>query len=161
LTEDEVNQEYGSQSAELNGPRHWVLDPIEGSGSSATGESFTFGGIDTLLRGVLTTPANQPTVGNQFYVPNEVQRETVFHYDAGKPIFELIDPSGNVYVMQSYAQIADPTLTIKQLPQLDSKLTLPTGWSYSSETLTEDLALNSNGVAHVVNDNLYNSYQRK
>src|SRR5262245_47035154 len=66
LSEDEVNQEYGSQSAELNGPRHWVLDSIDGSGSSTTGEAFTFGGIETLLRGTLTTPANQPTVGNQF-----------------------------------------------------------------------------------------------
>src|SRR5437764_29723 len=28
LTEDEVNKEYGSQSAKLNGPRHWVIDSL-------------------------------------------------------------------------------------------------------------------------------------
>ena len=161
LTEDEVNQEYGSQSAKLNGPRHWVLDQIEASGASTTGETFTFGGIDTLLRGTLSTPANQATVGDQFYVPSQVERTTVWHYDAGKAIFQLTDPSGNVYVMQSYAQIADPALTMKQLPDLADKLALPTGWTYSSETLTEDLELNSDGLAVVVNDNLYNSYQRK
>ena len=53
LTEDQVNQEFGSQQAKLNGPRHWVLDSIQGSGSSTTGQTFTFGGIDTSLRGTL------------------------------------------------------------------------------------------------------------
>jgi hypothetical protein len=38
---------------------------------------------------------------------------------------------------------------------------LPEGWTYTSETLTEDLLLNSNGLATVVNDNLYNSYQKR
>lgn len=37
---------------------------------------------------------------------------------------------------------------------------LPTGWSYSTKTLTSTLELNSNGLAYVVNDNLDDSYQR-
>jgi hypothetical protein len=80
LTEQEVNQEYGSQSAQLNGPRHWVMDNIVGSGSSTTGKTFTFGGIQMQLRGTLTTPAGTPTVGNQFFTPNKVSRSTVFTY---------------------------------------------------------------------------------
>jgi hypothetical protein len=162
LTEAEVNQEYGSQSAQLNGPRHFVMDNIVGSGSSTTGKTFTFGGIQTQLRGTLTTPVGTPTVGNQFYVPNQVQRDTVFTYDAGKPIFELIAPNGDVYVMQSYAQIVDKTLTYKQLSGLSSKLKLPSGWTYTTKTLQQDLKLDttSTGVAYVVNDNLADSYQR-
>jgi hypothetical protein len=161
LTEDKVNQEFGSQSAKLNGPRHWVLDSIQASGSSQTGQTFTFGGIEMGLRATLTTPAGTPTVGDQFYVPNYVQRDTVWIYDAGKPIYELTDPQGNVYVMQSYAQIADRTLTIEQLPDLASKLTLPQGWGYKTETPSTELDLASNGLATVVNDNLYNSYQQR
>ena len=161
LTEDEVNEEFGSNSAQLNGPRHWVLDDIHGSGSSTSGDTYTFGGIEMNLRATLNTPAGQPTVGDQFYVPNEVARDTIFTYEAGKPIFQLTDPAGNVYVMQSYAQIADQTLTMRQLPDLADMLELPMGWTYSSETLTEDLALDSNGLATVVNDNLYNSYQKR
>jgi hypothetical protein len=159
LTEAEVNQEFGSQSAKLNGPRHFVIDEAQETGPTPSSQTFTFGGIDMGLRATLTTPAGQPTVGDQFYVPNEVQRSTIWTYKAGKPIFELVGPDGSVYVMQSYAQIADKKLTIKQLPNLASKLTLPAGWSYKSETPTQDLALNSNGLATVVNDNLYNSYQ--
>ena len=86
LTEAEVNQEFGSQSAELNGPRHFVMDSISASGESTTGQTFTFGGIEMSLRATLTTPAGQPTVGQQFYVPNEVQRVTTFTYKAGRPI---------------------------------------------------------------------------
>ena len=162
LTEDKVNKEFGSQSAQLNGPRHWVMDSIVGSGSSTSGKTFTFGGIETQLRGTLQTSAGTPTVGSQFYVPNQVMRSTVFTYDAGKPIFELTAPNGDVYVMQSYSQIVDKTLTYNQLPSLASKLQLPSGWSYSTKTLQQELRLDttSTGVAYVVNDNLADSYQR-
>ena len=161
LTEDRVNREFGSQSAKLNGPRHFVLDGIQVSGSSQTGQTFTFGGIEMGLRATLIIPVGTPTVGNEFYTPNQVQRDTIWIYDAGKPIFELTDPQGNVYVMQSYAQFADRTLTIEQLPNLASKLELPQGWGYKTETLSSELDLSSNGRATVVNDNLYNSYQKR
>jgi hypothetical protein len=161
LTEDRVNREFGSQSAKLNGPRHFVMDGIQASGSSKTGQTFTFGSIEMGLRATLTTPAGQPTVGDQFYTPNQVQRDTTWIYHAGKPIFELTDPQGNVYIMQSYAQIADRTLTFEQLQGLASKLKLPPGWGYKTETPSAELDLSSNGMATVVNDDLYNSYQKR
>jgi len=162
LSENEVNKEFGSQSAQLNGPRHFVMDGILASGSTANGKTFTFGGIEMQLRATLQTSAGTPTVGNQFYVPNQVMRSTVFIYNAGQPVFELTAPNGDVYVMQSYAQIVDKTLTYKQLPSLASKLQLPSGWSYSTKTLQQELRLDttSTGVAYVVNDNLADSYQR-
>ena len=162
LSENEVNKEFGSQSAQLNGPRHFVMDGILASGSTANGKTFTFGGIEMQLRATLQTSAGTPTVGNQFYVPNQVTRSTVFTYNAGKLIFELIAPNGDVYVMQSYAQIVDKTLTYKQLSSLASKLQLPSGWTYTTKTLQQDLKLDttSTGVAYVVNDNLADSYQR-
>ncbi|WP_051978368.1 hypothetical protein [Edaphobacter aggregans] len=159
ITEGEVNREFGSQSAQLNGPRHWVMDEIQASGSTTTGETFTFGTIEMGLRGIIVTPTGTPTVGNQFYVPNQVQRDTIFVYKAGQPIFILTDPLGNEYVMQSYAQIVDTTLMYKDLPNLASELRLPSGWQFSTRTLTQDLQMNSNGLAIVVNDDLANSYQ--
>jgi hypothetical protein len=159
LTEAEVNQEFGSQFAQLNGPRHWVMDEIQGSGNSTTGATFTFGTIEMGLRATIVTPTGTPTVGNQFYLPNQVQRDTIWIYKAGTPIFILTDPGGNEYVMQSYAQIVDPTLSYKDLPNLASQLSLPPGWQYSTRTLSQDLQMNSNGLATVVNDDLANSYQ--
>ena len=159
ITLGSVNREFGSQSAQLNGPRHWVMDEIIGSGSSTTGETFTFGKIEMGLRATLVTPTGTPTVGNQFYVPMQVHRDTIWVYKAGQPVFILTDPDGNAYVMQSYAQIVEPTLTYRDLPDLASELSLPPGWHYSTQTLTEDLQLNSNGLATIINDDLANSYQ--
>ena len=161
LTVDEVNEEYGSESAKLNGPRYWVLDELVGSGSSNTGETFTFGGIETALRATVDTKVGEETVGDDFYAPNQVTRDTVYTYDAGKPVYELTSPEGDVYVMQSYAQIEDKDLTIDDLASLGSKLALPEGWTYTTRTLTEDLVLDSGGLAYVINDDLYNSYQRR
>jgi len=135
------------------------MDEIQASGDSTTGETFTFGTIEMGLRATLVTPTGTPTVGDQFYVPNQVQRDTIFVYKAGKPIFILTDPDGNEYVMQSYAQIVETTLMYKDLRNLASELSLPPGWQYSTRTLTQDLQMNSNGLATVVNDDLANSYQ--
>lgn len=97
LTEQEVNSAYGSQSAKLNGPRHFVMDEIQSlGGTSSSTKTFTFGGIEFGLKATLTTPAGQPTVGDQFYAPNEVSRDTIFTYHAGKPAFELTGPDGSV-----------------------------------------------------------------
>ena len=160
LTEDEANQEFGSQSAQLNGPRHWMMDTLEGTGSSNTGQTFTFGGIEMSLRGTIVTPVGTPTVGQQFYVPNTVQRQTVYTFQARQPIYELIDPDHNVYVMQSYAQIVDPELTIDQLPALGHILSLPAGWRYRQQRPRHSIQIIATGIAHVINDNLADSYQR-
>src|ERR1051325_7066866 len=81
LTVDRVNREFGSQSAKLNGPRHWVMDDMKASGSSMTGKTFTFGGIEMGLRATLTTQAGQPTVGDQRYAPNAARRDRARGHD--------------------------------------------------------------------------------
>ena len=160
LSEDQVDQEYGSQSAKLNGPRHWMMDTLDATGSSGTGKTFTFGGIEMLLRGTLVTSVGAPTVGDQFYSPNTVQRQTVYTFDGGQPMYELIDPDKHVYVMQSYSQIVDPKLNINQLPALGHVLSLPQGWRYRERKPRHSIQLIATGVAYVVNDNLADSYQR-
>jgi len=165
LTEDTVNQEYGSQSAQLNGPRHWVIDqaqqPAAPAPTDGAASSFTFGGIEMGLRAQLTTAVGAPVVGNQYYVVNTVGRNTVWVYLKGTTIYELTDPDKNVYVMQSYSTQLNPALTLQELPTLAQTLTLPAGWTFSSETLTEQLNLVTGGTAYVVNDNFVNSYQKR
>lgn len=161
LTEQEVNEAYGSVSAKLNGPRYWVMDQLVGFGSTSAGGRFTFGGIEMGLRASVDTELREGTVGDEVYVPNEVQRETVYTYRAGQPVYELTSPEGDVYIMQSYAQVVDKTLTLADLPSLGSKLSLPDGWTYATRTLAEDYELVTTGLAYVLNDDLYNSYQRR
>ncbi len=137
-----------------------MMDTLDATGSSTTGQTFTFEGIEMSLRGTIVTPVGTPTVGEQFYVPNTVQRQTVYTFKGGQPIYELIDPDKNVYVMQSYAQIVDKNLSIDQLPALGHVLSLPAGWRYRESTPRHPIQLIATGTAHVINDNLADSYQR-
>lgn len=161
LTEQQVNLEFHSFASSLNGPRFWVIDHLRGADDSAgDAETFTFGGIKMSLRGMVETPIGEPLVGEQFYVPNQVQRETRYTFHRDEQIFQLIDPQGRVYVMQSYAQIYDPGLTYSQLKNLGQKLDLPAGWTFRTRTFDYPTKITANGLAYVVNDDLAGSYQR-
>jgi hypothetical protein len=165
LTEDMVNQEYGSQSAQLNGPRHWVIDlgqqPAAPAPTDGTPTTFTFGGIEMGIRGQLTSAVGAPAVGDQYYVVNTVARNTVWTYLKGTMIYELTDPGGNVYVMQSYSTQINPALNLQELPTLAQTLSLPPGWTFATETLDNQLNLVTGGTAYVINDNFVNSYQKR
>ena len=50
---------------------------------------------------------------------------------------------------------------MNDLAQLAARLKLPDGWKYTVQTLTQDLVLQAQGKAYVIQDNFYNSYQRQ
>jgi haloalkane dehalogenase len=148
-----------------NGPRYWVLDRIAPLNNEDTmpidgfGDTATFGGIDMRLVAVveLTSGASGE---NEPYVVNEVQRSTVFTFVAGRRVFELEDPDGGVYVMQSMSQVIDPELQLYELVSLDEVLDLPDGWIFRTRVLQEELELVADGLARVVTDDLLNTYQK-
>ena len=171
LTEQIVNQQFHSQSAQLNGPRHWVFDSVAQPGDLPTGpgnfhfagiagRTFTFGDIETVLLVELQTAAGQPVLAELPYTVYEFPRTAVWTYRAGSSVHELTDPAGTIYVMESYSQEIDPTLSWEGLDALGGKLTLPQGWSYSSRSLSADLVLGNGGTAYLVHDNLGNRYQK-
>ena len=71
------------------------------------------------------------------------------------------ESQGEEYIMQSYSRKIDNDQTIDDLSSLGSILNLPTDWSFETEVLQEELRLNSNGEAIVIQDELGNSYQKK
>ncbi len=88
-----------------------------------------------------------------------MDRDTVFGCRAGRRVYELHAPTGATYVMQSWSQQIDPTRTEQELRALGSRLTLPTGWSYTTRTLTASLRIvTTNTPALVLQDKLGNSY---
>lgn len=155
-----LKKQYGAVAVKINGPRYWLMNSIVAAGTTAAGKVVDFGGIEMSLRGTLETKIWQGTVGDKFYTPNEVHRTTVYVYQKNNRVYELTSPEGDVYRMQSYAQIADPTLIIADLETLGARLDLPKGWTFQSRVLTEDSDLKANGLAYVINDNLYNAYQK-
>jgi len=93
------------------------------------------------------------------YVPHAVDRRTVFTFDAGSEVFELVAADGMVYVMQTWSQQEDPTLVEICLAGLAPRLALLEGWTYRARTLDTPLrADTTTTAAQVVQADLGNSY---
>lgn len=161
LTKESIVKDYDASIAILNGPRYWMMDEIQAAGNTVNDVKETFGGIEMNLRATVKLSLLKQLMGSKNYTANEVARTTNFVYRAGSTVYELTSPAGDVYVMQSYSQIVNPALNIKDLPVLSEQLKLPAGWTYRSRMLDQDLSLVANGVAYVLQDNLSNSYQRR
>ena len=156
-----IEKKNDASFVRLNGPRYWTMDEIKAAGKTANDVIENFGGIEMSLRATLDVGVKRQLAGTQFFVPNVVNRNTAFIYKNGTLIYQLTSPQGQAYIMQSYSQIADPNLSMNDLAQLAPRLKLPDGWKYTVKTLTQDLVLQAQGKAYVIQDNFYNSYQRQ
>jgi hypothetical protein len=88
-----------------------------------------------------------------------VNRKALFTFDAGRPVFELVDPDGRSWVMQTWNQTVDKGLSLDDLPELASHLELPAGWSYESRSLASPLHVDTRDQdAQMTQDDLANSY---
>jgi len=161
LSKESIAKQYDASFVLLNGPRYWVMDEIQATGSTVNNVKESFGGIEMNLRATLDLSLLQQLIGSKHYAPNKINRTTNFIYRAGSNIFELTSPAGEIYVMQSYSQIVNPRLSMQDLPSLGQQLKLPVGWTYKSKVIDQELSLVANGVAYVLQDNLANSYQRR
>ena len=100
-----------------------------------------------------TNPAQVP------YTVRKVDRRVTMYFDAGSAVYELIDPDGLAYVMQAYCTGVDATLNENSLAHLGERLALPTGWSFRTRVLQEELIVDtSQSVATVLQDELENTY---
>jgi hypothetical protein len=150
----------------LDWPRNWIYDQaienippgtstylildVPSSSSGVPTTTFGFVGFNTNISGLA-------------YVPSNVVRDATWTYFANNLIFQLLDPSGDLYVMQSYARFIDPALTYENLQDvayMTSQMGLPPGWSYSVAQLLQQFDNNSEGNAILVQDALGNSYMQ-
>ena len=161
LSKETIAKQFDASLVVLNGPRYWMMDEIQAAGTTINHVKASFGGIEMNLRATVEIGLLKQILGDKRFTPNQINRTTNFVYRAGSPIYELISPAGEVYVMQSYSQIVNPSLSMKDLAAIGNQLKLPAGWQYQSRILEQDLSLVANGVAYVLQDNLSNSYQRR
>lgn len=153
-----IAAERGALLALLNGPRHWTLDSIT-SDIRASAPETTFGSLGMFQAAILDL-GDQPPEPTP-YTERSVLRETVFGFDAGSEIYELVSPDGTTYVLQAYSLAVDPTQTIDSLAGLGHRIAPPEGWTFGVRTLAEPLdVLSTDGVATVIQDELLNTYQR-
>lgn len=104
-----------------------------------------------------TVLGSDPVFG--IFVRATVRRDTSFRFPAGQVVHIVTDPAGDRYVLQAFA--------VSMLGQYDPAVVdglagspLPSGWTYASELLTEDLVANSEGLATVFAQGQYATWQR-
>jgi hypothetical protein len=154
-----VRRDTGAFFAYLNGPRYWVIDGIE-KAKSINPEPRLFGGITMREAGVLHLTLMDIIKGAAAYREHSVERKTTWVYKAGRRVYELVNPQGQVYVMQSYSTQRS-ALTEEKLADLNDQLKLLKGWHFRSVVLTKDAHLTaSHNIALVIRDNLLNLYQK-
>jgi hypothetical protein len=142
----------------LNGPRHFLMDSIAASGATKTGETIEIGGLKLTERA--TIDLGLLDLLHRPYREQTIDRETVYTFKAGRPVFTLETADGSRYVMQAYAQIVDKDLSYADLAGLGVKLKLPAGWRYGSSVPDQDLVLGAAGTATVIQDEFENTYQK-
>ncbi|MEP5570049.1 MAG: DUF1330 domain-containing protein [Halioglobus sp.] len=161
LDAEQVAIDYGALGAGLNGVRFWVLDLIESEMAPGPPVIENFGGI--LMRLAASVDV-APGVGIGEAAPyqiNRVSRDTVFHYVAGRQVYELEDPYGVRYRMQSFTQGQDRNQQLVDLQRLGQRLVLPEGWSFHVALVKDDFELLTvDGIAEVITDDFGNTYQR-
>ncbi|MCV7224620.1 hypothetical protein [Mycolicibacterium komossense] len=147
--------------AVLNGPRYWLMDSIaQQNAGDVPREIRTFGGIAMFKAATVEIADPQPQLGG--YAPHAVNRRTVFTFDAGSEVYELVDPDGTHWVMQSWSQQVDLTLVETDLAGLGTRLRPPPGWHYLVTSLSSALDVDTRNVdAAVLQDELLNSYSRR
>ena len=151
--------DLGALAVRLNGPRYWLMDRASVTLAAGFGQVRSFHGLKMRRLVSIKVPLVNGVPGQTPYAETTVNRKNTFTFSRAHRVFELVAPGGKVYVMQSYAQIVDPTLTLAQLPALGKRLKLPAGWRYRARTLKRDLPVTANGRAYVVQDELSNTYQ--
>jgi hypothetical protein len=147
--------EFKATRVILNGPRYFIMDR---NALQSPGAVEHFDGLDARYVARLEIKAQDRVP----YTERIVDRQSQYVYEAGKNVYALLSPDGHAYVMQSYSQEVEKALDEPALASLDARLKLPAGWKYSVRKLDADYTLrNSDGKAHVIQDDLKNTYQRE
>ena len=156
LNADEIAKDMGAVFVKLNGPRYWLLDGL-GSKVAVVDPVFRdFNGIQ--MRRIATIPIGADFAAGPYTIRN-VNRGAVFFFDAGKTVYELVDPEGQALVMQARCVGIDPGMTEESLATLGERLALPEGWSYRTRVLESELVVDtSETLATVVQDEFENTY---
>lgn len=158
LDPGKLKKEFKARAIILNGPRYFLMDS---NALVNPGKTASFGELKA--RHLADVAISLPMLlrgKSKPYTENTVARTTKYIFRKGHPVYELVSPKGVTYVMQSYSLTVDPKLAEADLATLGDRLKLPAGWKYQVRIPDKDLVMETSGTAHVLQDELENSYQR-
>ena len=150
----DITTEFGVDGTFMNGPRGWVMNSF----SVPTGVVREFHGVKAVWESTLQ--ADPSALRGTPYKYAVVARDSEIHFAVGKPLFILNDPEENSFwVMKSWSEMVDPTLSYDNLADLGDKLKLPEGWTFHVYIPTEEFTITAiSGNAHIIQDEFVNTY---
>ena len=154
LDTGEIAKEHGAKAAQLNGPKYWIMDEQ----TLGLGETKSFGGIEARYAATLPLSALGSGEGSDPYKPYVSAKQQAMTFKAGQPVYELVDGSGQVYVLNAYGAAVrngDPANLADQLKPAE-------GWTFRVSTPTEDLTIlgSSDAPVSMVGDDMHQYYTR-
>lgn len=159
LTPTIVKKVSNSHFVYLNGPRNYIVDEVRNMNINEA-KIKSFGHIPMHQTATMHIKVKDIFLGAAPYREHQVKRDLVWVYHAGKPVYELVNAQGQVYVMQSYTSEVKAQ-NQATLPNLQQKLNLPKGWTFRTGTLKENKVLAAqHHHAIILLDNYKNVYQR-
>lgn len=121
-------KEFGATSVLKNGPQWWSMDEVAVMAS----EGVNVAGVNMVF-GAHFPPGAMMTPKYKVFSPAKTQNLV---WNAGKPVYQLVDPDRHVYVLQGHKVPED------QLATLGERFKeLPDGWVYRVIKPTEDLVM--------------------
>ncbi len=128
LDMESLAKQFGAKSVYKNGPQWWSMDEV---GVMAS-KPVPVAGIDMVF-GAHLPPGTLKIPKYKVFNPAKFQNLT---WKAGKPVYQLVDPDGHVYVLQGHK------IPEKALATLGKEFKkLPKGWKYEVRVLDEDLVM--------------------
>jgi len=121
-------KEFGAESVYKNGPQWWSMDEV---GVMAS-EPVKVAGVDMVF-GAHLPPGTLKISNYTVFNPAKFQNLV---WKAGKPVYQLVDPDGHIYVLQGHK------LPTEELATLGEKMKeLPEDWRYRVKVPDEDLVM--------------------
>ncbi|QDV20516.1 hypothetical protein Pan153_51910 [Gimesia panareensis] len=121
-------KEFGAKSVYKNGPQWWSMDEVGVMASEpvkVAGTDMVFGAH--LPPGTLKIP--------KYTVFSPAKHQNLI-WKAGKPVYQIIDSKGHIYILQGHK------IPANELATLGEKFKkLPEGWKYRVKVLDEDLMM--------------------
>lgn len=153
-----VKKSTGANRVILNGPRYFMMDGIISS-EFKNKKVEVLDGLPMRIAGKLKVSIKDVLLGFVPYREHTVERNTKWVYNAGRPVYELIDPKGRVFVLQSYSVEVKPQKEAS-LASLGNILKIPHGWSFKTGLLKKEGEVSTiKKQAIVIQDELKNTYQ--
>jgi len=147
ISEDAMKQRFDAVTVLLNGPRYFLMDSIEASGTTEASKKIDAGGLDLTERATIDVGLLDLL---HRYREQTINRDTVYRFKAGLPVFMIEAADGRDYAMQAYSQIVNKTLNYDDLATLGPRLKLPSGWRYTTMTPDQDLVLGAQGATRTI-----------